>query len=1175
MGTCIAAVEVVGGIGQGDILQGHCAVVQGGVLEQGVEACRGGQSWTGQGVGIVPGAATIDRDILSQVDLCVVDDGHAFKVQQRAGLVAVGGGVVLYLAVAAAVGVQVGLQQGVAGGVGLRHTRCQRSQGFTQAGQVVHHADVGEGHAADVGHGEAVVQHVACKVGQRVFIAPGHTHKVLVKGDADAAEDRDGFGVTAGQGLRAVGDDAVVDAAVPAAVRVQIGLGQGVADVVDLHRVGGQGHAGVIQPHQAFGQGDIGQRDVAGVGQHDLVVQLVAHGIGEAIAVATGHVHKRFVDKQDGHGQQLHRFAVDDRRGLVRVGHRGVVQTAVAATVVVQVGLQQGVAGVVAGTGAGGQIGHALAQTGQFVGDRDARQGNGARVVDADRVLDDLARRIGKQVVVATGDAGDVLFNAQTHGAQQGGGFGVTQGHGLVRVGCGRVVDVAIALAVVVQVGLCEHIAGGVDLTFAGGQGHARDVQAAVRIDHAHVGQGQHAQVAHRDGVVQGIAHSIRHRVVVAACDVDQAFVDGQGRAHEKLDGFGVADRRGLQAVGGGGVFDVSIAATVGVQVVLRQGVAGQVGLARARGQGHARDGQARHGVVHGDLVERLVAGVGDSDRVTDDVVDRIDASVAIAASHAGDGLVDGERRGLQDGHRGIIGVRSGLVGVGGGCVHDVGAGIDLGLGHGVAGGVVPGLTHVEFAVGRGCVADQKQVGDERICHAHTGQGLVAHVLHCDAVADDLASIVRCVAWNGGILDDVQRGILIDRDGSIIGVRSGLVGVGGGCVHDVGAGIDLGLGHGVAGGVVPGFAHIEFTVGRGRIGHQLQVADERVCHGHAGQGLVSGVFNRDGVVDDFTGVVGVNTVHGRILDDVQARLELHIAEIHIHLFRVEGCDQDRCRVGCGLLPARLLNFTNDVGVVVDVGPVGVRDHRQDILAVGVGQGEVFTFVPQAIVVLVQEYFPVGQAHFVVCRAQRVVRAVGVAHAVAIHIAELRAADFAHDDGRGGQLDGGGATATNVHGGLQGAAGPGVGAIGHALALVGHIARRGNQQAVLDFGTARSGSGPGVSEGDGDFAVERAARAAEVAHAADGGDVGIDGVEAALHAAAIGEAAVGLCIATGEAAGVATRVGRCHVNEPARVGVGLVVVVGHVERIALAVDQRSVVAGLVEVDVGDHFSFKVI
>ena len=109
-----------------------------------------------------------------------------------------------------------------------------------------------------------------------------------------------------------------------------------------------------------------------------------------------------------------------------------------------------------------------------------------------------------------------------------------------------------------------------------------------------------------------------------------------------------------------------------------------------------------------------------------------------------------------------------------------------------------------------------------------------------------------------------------------------------------------------------------------------------------------------------------------------------------------------------------------------------------------------------------------------------------------------------------------------------------------------------------------------------MAIDRAARVAFVGHAADGGDVCIDGVEVALHAATIGESArIGLSVAARKTDWIAVGVGRGHVDKSTRVGVGLVVVVGDVESVSLPIDQGSIVAGLVKIDVGDHFTFKVI
>ena len=235
----------------------------------------------------------------------------------------------------------------------------------------------------------------------------------------------------------------------------------------------------------------------------------------------------------------------------------------------------------------------------------------------------------------------------------------------------------------------------------------------------------------------------------------------------------------------------------------------------------------------------------------------------------------------------------------------------------------------------------------------------------------------------------------------------------------------------------------------------------------------------------------------------------------------------------------------------------------------------FSGVPLTIVVLVQKYLPVGQADFIVCIAQHVIDAVGIAGAVAVHVTEFHATDLAHDDGRGRQLNGCGATAADVYRGLQGAACPGVGAIGQAFALVGYIAGGGNQQAILDFGTARCGVGARVDKSDGDDRIFGTACAAGVGHVADACDVGVDSVKRPLHTATVGEGAVGLRSAACKTARAAVSVGRCHVDKAARVGVALVVVVGDVERVGLPVRQGCVVAGFVEIGVRHHLAFKVV
>ena len=530
--------------------------------------------------------------------------------------------------------------------------------------------------------------------------------------------------------------------------------------------------------------------------------------------------------------------------------------------------------------------------------------------------MDDFTGCVGKQVAVAAFDAGHGFLQAQPHGAQQGGGLGVAQGQSLVRIGGGGVVDVAVAAAVVVQVGLGQRVAGFKDLALPGGQGQAADVQATAEVHHTDVGEGEHALVAHGHGVIQLVAHRIGHSVQIALGDADQLLVDGQGGAHKQLDLFGVADRGCLQAVGGGGVFDVAVATAKAVQVGLCQGVAGQVSLAGTGGQGYASDAQASQGVVDADFVEGLVAGVADGDRVADDVVHSVHAAVAIAARDTQDGFVDGQAWFLLHGHRRIVAAGLGLVRVGGGDVEDVLARVDFGLCDGVAAGVGPGFAYAQQAVFRGGIVHQRQVVDEGVGDAHTGQGLVALVLHGDGVVDDFTSAVGGATVDARLLDDVELGLLLNRHRGVVAAGLGLVRVGGGDVEDVLARVDFGLCDGVAAGVGPGFAYAQQAVFRGGIVHQRQVVDEGVADAHAGQGLVALVLHANGVVDDFTGTVGGAAVDAGLLDDVELGLLRHrhrrIIAAGLGLVRVGGCDVEDAlaRVDFGLRD----------GVAAGVGP---------------------------------------------------------------------------------------------------------------------------------------------------------------------------------------------------------------------------------------------------------------
>ncbi len=574
--------------------------------------------------------------------------------------------------------------------------------------------------------------------------------------------------------------------------------------------------------------------------------------------------------------------------------------------------------------------------------------------------------------------------------------------------------------------------------------------------------------------------------------------------------------------------------------------------------------------IGHGDASERLVAGVLYADGVVDDFT----CSVGGAASNRG--VLDDVQGGcLLYGNRSIVGVGASLARIGGGHVHDGCARVNLGLRDHVAGGVRPGLTHIQLTIGRSGVSDQCEVADERIGHGDAGERLVAGVLHADGVVDDFTCSVGGAASDRRIFDDIQACGLFHSHRSIVGVGAGLVGVGCGLVEDVAACIDLGLRHHMGASPSPSFAHIQFTIGGSGVGHQSQVTDHWVSHRHTCQHLVTGVLHGDGVADDFTRHVGGTAGDCGIFDNVERWHQLLVAKIHIHEFGEHGSDHNALRVRCGLHPTRLLDFAHHIGVVIRVRWIGIGCDREAVTALCICDGGALASVQHAIGILVQEDGPVGHADFVVCCACNIVDAIGIPRAVAVHVIELHAADFAIDDGRGHELDGCGPFAADVHGGLQRSTAPGGGTQSRSKALRGHSTGRGDHQAVLDFGTAALCGGSGVSEGDGDLAIHRASPPVDVSDVTHTSDVGIDRLKATLHAAAIGKAAVVGCRGARKVAGIAVHIGRGHEQKATGVGVGLVIVVGHIEGVALAVDQRLAVAGFVIKDVGYDFTLEVI
>ena len=327
---------------------------------------------------------------------------------------------------------------------------------------------------------------------------------------------------------------------------------------------------------------------------------------------------------------------------------------------------------------------------------------------------------------------------------------------------------------------------------------------------------------------------------------------------------------------------------------------------------------------------ERLVAGVADSDGVVDDFTSSV-GGAAIDRSV----LDDVQAWGLFHGHRSIVGIRAGLLRVGSGQVDDRSTGVDLGLRDDVAGGVGPGLTHIQLTIGRSGIGDQREVADEWVRNQHACERLVAGVADSDGVVDDFTSSVGGATCDRSIFDDVQAGRLLHSDRSVIGIRTCLLRVGSCQVDDRSTGVDLGLRDNVAGGVEPGLAHIQLVISRGSVSHQREVVDERVGDSDTCERLVAGVLHADGVVDDFTCHVGRATSNRGIFDDVQRRHQLLVAKIHAHDFGLHGRDDNAFGVDGGLHPASLLNLTYHIGVVVRIRCVCVRCDGEAVASISV------------------------------------------------------------------------------------------------------------------------------------------------------------------------------------------------------------------------------------------------
>ena len=259
---------------------------------------------------------------------------------------------------------------------------------------------------------------------------------------------------------------------------------QRVAGQVDVGRARSQGEVVEGESRQGFDQIDIGQRHVARIGKDDAVVDLVAHRIGDTVAVATGDIKEQLAEEHHRAHKQLHRLGIEGRAGLVGDSHSVVIESAVAAAVGVEVRLLQRVAGQVFEALTWQQSRQGVAECGEAAAGGDVVQGRRANVTDDDAVVENVARCIGQHIAIAAGQVDEGFDDLQAGGPQQLYRFGIADGIGLVAVGRRGVLDGPIATAVGVKVGLGEHVTRSEGLKLARGQGQPGLVEAGERIDH-------------------------------------------------------------------------------------------------------------------------------------------------------------------------------------------------------------------------------------------------------------------------------------------------------------------------------------------------------------------------------------------------------------------------------------------------------------------------------------------------------------------------------------------------------------------------------------------------------------------------------------------------------------------------------------------------------------------
>ncbi len=297
----------------------------------------------------------------------------------------------------------------------------------------------------------------------------------------------------------------------------------------------------------------------------------------------------------------------------------------------------------------------------------------------------------------------------------------------------------------------------------------------------------------------------------------------------------------------GGGVVDGA-----GVHVGLREGVGGRAVGVVPGGQrgGRAGDGgQAGERVGDAHRVEGDVAGVLDGEGVGDDVALGVDAVAVGVGQRSGLGEGDGRVGGEVDGGGvGVGHVGAGRRGAGRGGGVDDGAGVDVGLGHGVGGAAVGVIPRSQRAHGTG---DGRQAG-QGIAHTNRVERDVAGVLDVERIGDDVSGGCGAVAvrvrpaarlrqrdrWIGGERDRLAVGVADIRSGG------GCAGGGGGVVDRTR--VDVGLGEGVGGGAVGVVAGGQRGGGAGDGGQ----TGERVGDAHRVERDVAGVLHGEGVGED-------------------------------------------------------------------------------------------------------------------------------------------------------------------------------------------------------------------------------------------------------------------------------------------------------------------------------------